>query len=151
MKHTDLPLIFALCLTAATGAHAQDSLTPTSAYSSEFNYYGENQPFAHPVPPTLSTVPPRSYIPTPPPDFIPIASQGQASHGGGGSGGNSGNSGNGHSGNDHGSGHSGNAASSGRNGTHAEPGDDHGVHRSGEIGDDHGVHVGGEPGDDKRS
>jgi len=75
MKHTDLPLIFALCLTAATGAHAQDSLTPTSAYSSEFNYYGENQPFAHPVPPTLSTVPPRSYIPTPPPDFIPIASQ----------------------------------------------------------------------------
>lgn len=151
MKHTDLPLIFALCLTAATGAHAQDSLTPTSAYSSEFNYYGENQPFAHPVPPTLSTVPPRSYIPTPPPDFIPIASQGQASHGGSGSGGNSGNSGNGHSGNDHGSGHSGNAASSGRNGTHAEPGDDHGVHRSGEIGDDHGVHVGGEPGDDKRS
>ncbi|WP_447890356.1 hypothetical protein [Pseudomonas hormoni] len=75
MKHTDVPLIFALCLTAATGAHAQDSLTPTSAYSSEFNYYGENQPFAHPVPPTLSTVPPRSYIPTPPPDFIPIASQ----------------------------------------------------------------------------
>ncbi|MCP1501060.1 hypothetical protein J2Y86_005767 [Pseudomonas migulae] len=75
MKHTDLPLMFALCLTAATGVHAQDSLVPTSEYSSEFNYYGENQPFAHPVPPTLSTVPPRSYIPTAPPDFIPIASQ----------------------------------------------------------------------------
>ncbi|QVW25449.1 hypothetical protein KJF94_07730 [Pseudomonas hormoni] len=75
MKHTHLPLLFALCLTAATGVHAQDSLVPTSEYSSEFNYYGENQPFAHPVPPTLSTVPPRSYIPTPPLDFIPIASQ----------------------------------------------------------------------------
>jgi len=54
-------------------------------------------------------------------------------------------------------------ASSSQSTSSAEPGDDHGVHRSGEIGDDHGVHrsgeigdnhgvhVGGEPGDDKRS
>lgn len=75
MKKTDLTLLFALCLTATTGAHADDSLTPTSDYSSEFNYYGADQPFAHPVPPTLSTVPPGSYIPTAPQDFIPISSQ----------------------------------------------------------------------------
>ncbi|MHC8285847.1 hypothetical protein ACYZUD_03230 [Pseudomonas sp. XS1P51] len=75
MKQTELTLLFALCLTLTTGAHADESLTPTSEYSSEFNYYGEDQPFAHPVPPSLSTVPPRSYIPTPPLDFIPIASQ----------------------------------------------------------------------------
>lgn len=75
MKHTDLTLLFALCLTATAGVQANDTLTPTSEYSSEFNYYGENQPFAHPVPPTLSTVPPGSYIPTAPRDFIPIASE----------------------------------------------------------------------------
>ena len=75
MKHTDLTLLFALCLTVTTGAHAQQTLTLTTADSSEFQYYGENQPFAHPVPPSLSTVPPRAYIPTPPLDFIPIASQ----------------------------------------------------------------------------
>ncbi|MGV8890724.1 MAG: hypothetical protein ACOH2P_22370 [Pseudomonas sp.] len=75
MKKTDLTLLFALCLTATTGAHADDSLTPTSDYSSEFNYYGADQPFAHPVPPSLSTEPPGSYIPTAPQDFIPISSQ----------------------------------------------------------------------------
>ncbi|MHC8380117.1 hypothetical protein [Pseudomonas sp. LB3P14] len=75
MKKTDLTLLFALCLTATTGAHSDDSLTPTSDYSSEFNYYGADQPFAHPVPPTLSTVPPGSYIPTAPQDFILISSQ----------------------------------------------------------------------------
>ncbi|MDB5997095.1 MAG: hypothetical protein JWP42_4231 [Pseudomonas sp.] len=75
MKHTDLTLLFTLCLTVTTGVQANDSLTPTSDYSSEFNYYGENQPFAHPVPPTLSTVPPGAYIPKAPLDFIPIASQ----------------------------------------------------------------------------
>ncbi|VVM90588.1 hypothetical protein PS862_03208 [Pseudomonas fluorescens] len=74
MNKTDLTLAFALCLTATAAAHADD-LTPTTDYSSEFNYYGENQPFAHPVPPSLSSVPPRSYIPTAPREFIPIASQ----------------------------------------------------------------------------
>jgi hypothetical protein len=74
MKHTAMPLLFALCLTATTAVHA-DELTPPSEYSSEFNYYGDNQPFAHPVPPTLSSVPPRSYIPTAPLDFIPISSE----------------------------------------------------------------------------
>ncbi|MDQ0123058.1 hypothetical protein J2W17_002005 [Pseudomonas lini] len=72
MNKTDLMLAFAVCLTTAAQA---DDLTPTTDYSSGFNYYGENQPFAHPVPPSLSTVPPRSYIPTAPGEFIPIASQ----------------------------------------------------------------------------
>ncbi|KAA0977215.1 hypothetical protein [Pseudomonas sp. ANT_J28] len=75
MKTTDLRLLLALCLITTTGAHADDSLTPTTDYSSEFNYYGADQPFAHPVPPSLSTVPPGSYIPTAPQDFIPISSQ----------------------------------------------------------------------------
>lgn len=72
MNKTDLMLAFAVCLTTAAQA---DDLTPTTDYSSGFNYYGDNQPFAHPVPPSLSTVPPRSYIPTAPREFIPIASQ----------------------------------------------------------------------------
>jgi hypothetical protein len=72
MSKTDLMLAFAVCLTTAAQA---DDLTPTTDYSSGFNYYGDNQPFAHPVPPSLSTVPPRSYIPTAPREFIPIASQ----------------------------------------------------------------------------
>jgi len=63
MNKTDLMLAFAVCLTTAAQA---DDLTPTTDYSSGFNYYGENQPFAHPVPLSLSTVPPRSYIPTAP-------------------------------------------------------------------------------------
>ncbi|WP_309675535.1 hypothetical protein [Pseudomonas sp.] len=75
MKTTDPRLLLALCLITTTGANADDSLTPTTDYSSEFNYYGADQPFAHPVPPSLSTVPPGSYIPTAPQDFIPISSQ----------------------------------------------------------------------------
>ncbi|MGE8186461.1 hypothetical protein [Pseudomonas sp. NPDC086278] len=75
MKKTDLTLLFALCLTATTGVCADDTLTPTTDYSSEFNYYGADQPFAHPVPPSISTVPPGSYISTSPQNFIPIASQ----------------------------------------------------------------------------
>jgi len=75
MKTTDPRLLLALCLITTTGAHADDSLTPTTDYSSGFNYYGADQPFAHPVPPSLSTVPPGSYIPTAPQDFIPISSQ----------------------------------------------------------------------------
>jgi hypothetical protein len=75
MKKTDLMLLLTLGLTATTGLQAADELTPTTQYSSEFNYYGADQPFAHPVPPSLSTVPPGSYIPTAPGDFIPIATQ----------------------------------------------------------------------------
>jgi hypothetical protein len=75
MKKTELTLLFTLYLTATTGLQAADELTPTTDYSSEFNYYGADQPFAHPVPPTMSTVPPGSYIPTAPGDFIPIATQ----------------------------------------------------------------------------
>lgn len=75
MKKSDLTLLITLSLTAITGAHADDTMTPTTDYSSNFNYYGADQPFAHPVPPSLSTVPPGSYIPTAPQDFIPIASQ----------------------------------------------------------------------------
>jgi len=75
MKTTDPRLLLALCLITTTGAYADDSLTPTTDYSSGFNYYGADQPFAHPVPPSLSTVPPGSYIPTAPQDFIPISSQ----------------------------------------------------------------------------
>ena len=74
MKHTDLTLMLALCLTAATGVHAQDSLVPRPRQQRVQLLRG-NQPFAHPVPPTLSTVPPGSYIPTAPQDFIPISSQ----------------------------------------------------------------------------
>jgi hypothetical protein len=75
MKTTDPRLLLALCLITTTGAYADNSLTPTTDYSSEFNYYGADQPFAHPVPPSMSTVPPGSYIPTAPQDFIPISSQ----------------------------------------------------------------------------
>ena len=75
MTLTKLTLLLAFALSATTAAHADESLTPTTDYSSEFIYYGDNQPFAHPAPPSLSTVPPRTYIPTPPRDFIPIASE----------------------------------------------------------------------------
>ncbi|MGV8916977.1 MAG: hypothetical protein ACOH2R_04095 [Pseudomonas sp.] len=75
MNKTNLTLLLTLCLTFLTNAHAGDSPKTTSDYNSGFDYYGANQPFAHPVPPTLSTVPPGSYIPTSPLDFIPIASQ----------------------------------------------------------------------------
>ncbi|WLH14957.1 hypothetical protein PSH58_11995 [Pseudomonas hefeiensis] len=75
MKHTDLTLVFALYLTVTSSAQAQESLTSTTDYSSELQYYGENQPFAHPVPLSISTVPPHAYIAAPPQDFIPIASQ----------------------------------------------------------------------------
>ncbi|MNL61640.1 hypothetical protein D3C87_1855890 [compost metagenome] len=48
---------------------------PTTNYSSEFNYYGADQPFAHPVPPSMNIVPPGSYIPTAPGEFIPVSSE----------------------------------------------------------------------------
>lgn len=72
MKHT---LLFLAVLTAASAAFADDSPLQTSLSSSEMIYYGPDQPFAHPAPPTLNTVPPRAYIPTAPQDFIPIASE----------------------------------------------------------------------------
>jgi hypothetical protein len=74
MKKTDL-MLFTVCLTLASVAHADDSLTPTTDYSSEFNYYGADQPFAHPVPPSMNIIPPGSYIPTSPQDFVPISSE----------------------------------------------------------------------------
>ncbi|MCP1419733.1 MULTISPECIES: hypothetical protein [Pseudomonas] len=73
MKKTDLMLVLAVCLSATAVARADDM--PTTNYSSEFNYYGDDQPFAHPVPPSMSSVPPGSYIPTAPGDFIPVSSQ----------------------------------------------------------------------------
>lgn len=67
-------LLLALCLTAAC-AQADDSLMQTEQSSSEFNYYGADQPFAHPSPPSLSTVPPGSYFPTSPQTFTPVSSE----------------------------------------------------------------------------
>ena len=75
MKRTKLTLLLAFAMSATTTAYADESLTPTTDYSSDIIYYGDNQPFAHPAPPSLSTVPPRTYIPTAPQDFIPIASE----------------------------------------------------------------------------
>ncbi len=72
MKKTDLMLVLAVSLSATAVVHADDM--PTTNYSSEFNYYGADQPFAHPVPPSISSVPPGSYIPTAPGDFIPVSS-----------------------------------------------------------------------------
>jgi hypothetical protein len=74
MNKTEQTLLLALCLTAAC-AHADDSLMQTDQSTTEFHYYGTDQPFAHPVPPSLSTVPPGAYIPTSPGDFIPVSSQ----------------------------------------------------------------------------
>lgn len=51
------------CLLAATQAHALDS---------NFIYYGPNQPFAHPAPPSLSAQPPRPFDDTAPQDFVVI-------------------------------------------------------------------------------
>ncbi|VVM44833.1 hypothetical protein PS645_00442 [Pseudomonas fluorescens] len=75
MKPTELTLLLAFTLSTTATAYAGESLTPTTDYSSDFLYYGDNQPFAHPAPPSLSTVPPRTYIPTAPQDFTPIASE----------------------------------------------------------------------------
>ncbi|MGH8346272.1 MAG: hypothetical protein ACRES5_06845, partial [Pseudomonas sp.] len=62
MKKTDLMLVLAVSLSATAVVHAAD-FPNTTDYSSEFNYYGEDQPFAHPVPQSISIVPPGSYIP----------------------------------------------------------------------------------------
>ena len=73
MKTTDLILVLAVSLSATAIVHADDM--PTTNYSSEFNYYGADQPFAHPVPPSMSSVPPGTYIPTAPGQFIPVSSE----------------------------------------------------------------------------
>ena len=73
MNKSSLTLLLAVCLSATAVAHADDM--PSTNYSSEFNYYGADQPFAHPVPPSMSTVPPGSYIPTAPGEFIPVSSE----------------------------------------------------------------------------
>ena len=73
MNKTNLTLLLAVCLSATAVAHADD--LPTTNYSSEFNYYGADQPFAHPVPPSMSTVPPGSYIPTAPAEFTPVSGE----------------------------------------------------------------------------
>ncbi|MCK1793599.1 hypothetical protein [Pseudomonas violetae] len=75
MKNTQRMLLLAVSLIAANNVQADDSPMQTQTYNSEFNYYGTDQPFAHPSPPSISTVPPGSYISTSPRDFIPIASQ----------------------------------------------------------------------------
>ena len=75
MKKTDLTLLFTVCLVVASAAHAGESLPLTTEYSSDFNYYGGDQPFAHPAPPSAIMIPPGSYISTSPGDFIPISSQ----------------------------------------------------------------------------
>lgn len=64
MKPTDLAPLLALCVIAGVQADG-----------SGFSYYGADQPFAHPSPPSLSSVPPRTYIPTAPATFTPISSQ----------------------------------------------------------------------------
>jgi hypothetical protein len=56
-------LLLSCCLLAATQAQALDS---------NFDYYGPNQPFAHPAPPTLNAAPPGDYENTAPQDFIVI-------------------------------------------------------------------------------
>ncbi|MCU0122182.1 hypothetical protein N8H74_28345 [Pseudomonas sp. B2M1-30] len=56
-------LLLTGCLLIATQAQALDS---------NFNYYGPDQPFAHPAPPSLNAPPPRAYEDEAPQDFIVI-------------------------------------------------------------------------------
>ncbi|MCW8278190.1 hypothetical protein IMF27_23615 [Pseudomonas sp. PCH199] len=74
MNNIEQTLLLAIFLTA-TCAQADDSLMQTEQSSSEFSYYAGDQPFAHPAPPSLSTVPPGSYIPTSPHTFTPVSSE----------------------------------------------------------------------------
>ncbi|RON56294.1 hypothetical protein [Pseudomonas frederiksbergensis] len=75
MKQTELSLCFIALLYAASAVHADESPMQTESSSSALIYYGPDQPFARPAPPTFSSVPPRTYIPSAPQDFIPIASE----------------------------------------------------------------------------
>lgn len=56
-------LLLTGCLLTAAQAQALDS---------NFNYYGPNQPFAHPAPPSLSAQPPRPFDDAAPQDFVVI-------------------------------------------------------------------------------
>jgi hypothetical protein len=67
-------LLLAISL-SATCAQADDSAMQTDQSNTEFHYYGADQPFAHPSPPSINTVPPGAYIPTSPGDFIPVSSE----------------------------------------------------------------------------
>jgi hypothetical protein len=75
MNKTAHTLLLAHCLTAASIALADDSLMQTQQSNTELRYYGADQPFANPAPPSLSTVPPGAYIPTSPQTFIPVSSE----------------------------------------------------------------------------
>ncbi|HWT69016.1 MAG TPA: hypothetical protein VN214_07885 [Pseudomonas sp.] len=75
MNRIEQTLMLALCLTATTCVLADDSLMQTEQSSSEFNYYGADQPFAHPAPPSLNIIPPGAYIPTSPQTFTPVSSE----------------------------------------------------------------------------
>lgn len=75
MKRVEPVLLLALCLTATGAVQADDRPMQTSTSNSEFNYYGADQPFAHPPPSSLSSVPPGAYIPAAPQTFVPIASE----------------------------------------------------------------------------
>ena len=75
MKTSKLTFTLAFCLITAQGVQADDSLMQTDTSNSELQYYGADQPFAHPSPPSISTIPPGAYIPASPQTFIPISSQ----------------------------------------------------------------------------
>ncbi|MGH8388841.1 MAG: hypothetical protein ACRESJ_25735 [Pseudomonas sp.] len=75
MNKAEHTLLLALCLTVATFAQADDSLMQTDESNTEFHYYGSDQPFAHPSPPSISTVPPGAYISSSPQTFIPVSSE----------------------------------------------------------------------------
>jgi hypothetical protein len=75
MKKPDLMLLFTVCLVVASAARAGETLPLTTEYSSDFNYYGADQPFAHPAPPSAILIPPGSYTSTSPGEFIPSSSQ----------------------------------------------------------------------------
>lgn len=66
MKPIALALLPALYFGIMPAGNADDST---------FIYYGANQPFAHPAPPSLDSLPPQTYIPSAPRTFIPVASE----------------------------------------------------------------------------
>lgn len=75
MKTSKLTFTLAFCLITAQSVQADDSLMQTDTSNTEFHYYGADQPFAHPSPASINTIPPGSYIPASPQNFTPISSQ----------------------------------------------------------------------------
>jgi len=67
MNTSQLWPMLTLALIPAVQALPLDTDTP-----SDLIYYGQDQPFVHPAPPTLQAIPPRPYIDTAPRDFIVI-------------------------------------------------------------------------------